>query len=95
MNKNFVLSEKLRMFLSEGSDYRVKTLGEKFPVSIRKSYTYSQSIYIYPEGDYSFFTANEVICFMTLAKDLDLDSFVKTENGVVVIEVSDFCINNK
>jgi hypothetical protein len=93
MNKNFVLSEKLKLFMQVACNYRALTLGERFPVSIRRSYTYSQSIIIYPERDYPFFTANEIMCFITLASGLNLDSFVETENGVVVIKVSDYSIN--
>lgn len=92
MNKNFVLSEKLQLFMQVACNYRALTLGERFPVSIRRSYTYSQSIIIYPEGDYSFFTSKEVMCFITLATSLNLDSFVETENGVAVIKVSDYSI---
>lgn len=94
MNKNFVLSEKLRMFLSVGSNYRVLTLGDRLPVSIRKRYRFSQSIVIYPETDYDFFMMNEVLCFISLAKVLELHATVTIENGVPVIEVSDYSIND-
>lgn len=93
MNENFVLSERLKLFLQVACNYKCLTLGERFPVSIRRSYTYSQSIYIYPESDYSFFTYNEVMCFMSLAKGLNLESFVEIENGVAVIKISDYTIN--
>lgn len=93
MNKNLVLSEKLRMFLSVGSNYRVLTLGDRLPVSIRRRYRFSQSIVIYPESDYDFFLYNEVMCFLSLAKSLELDVSVTIENGVPVIEVSDYSIN--
>lgn len=94
MNKNFVLSERLKLFIQVACNYGVLTLGERFPVSIRKRYTYSQSIYIYPERDYSFFTANEVLSFISLANGLNLDSFVESENGVVVIKISDYSLNH-
>lgn len=93
MNKNLVLSERLRMFLSVGSRYRVLTLGDRLPVSIRKSYKFSQSIVIYPESDYDFFLMNEVMCFISLAKGLELDASVTVENGVPVIEITDYSIN--
>ena len=93
MNKNFVLSEKLRLFLSVGSRYRVLTLGDRLPVSIRRRYGISQSIVIYPESDYDFFLSNEVMCFISLAKGLELDASVTIENGVPVIEVSDYSLN--
>lgn len=93
MKANFVLTERLRTFLSVGSRYRVLTLGNKLPVSIRKRYRFSQSIVIYPESDYDFFMMNEVLCFISLAKGLELDASVTVENGVPVIEVSDYSIN--
>lgn len=93
MKANFVLTEKLRMFLSVGSNYRVLTLGERLPVSIRKRYRFSQSIVIYPESDYDFFLWNEVMCFLSLAKSLELDASITIENGVPVIEVSDYSLN--
>lgn len=93
MKANFVLTEKLRMFLSVGSNYRVLTLGNRLPVSIRKRYRFSQSIVIYPESDYDFFMMNEVMCFISLAKSLELDATISIENGVPVIEVSDYSIN--
>ena len=89
MNKNFVLSEKLRLFITIGSHYRVLTLGNRLPVSIRKRYCFSQSICIYPESDYNFFIENEVMCFISLAKGLELNAYVTVENGVPVIEVTD------
>lgn len=94
MNKNFVLSEKLRLFLFVGSNYKVLTLGDRLPVSIRRSYGISQSIVIYPESDYDFFLMNEVMRFLSLAKGLQLDASVTIENGVPVIEVSDYSIND-
>lgn len=95
MNKNLILSEKLRMFLSVGSHYRVLTLGDRLPVSIRRRYKFSQSIVIYPESDYDFFLMNEVMCFISLAKGLELDASVTIENGVPVIEISDYSLNDK
>lgn len=93
MNKNFELSERLKLFLHVGCNYGVLTLGDRYPVSIRKSYTYSQSIFIYPARDYSFFTDNEVMCFISLAHGLNLDAFIRTENGVPVIRITDYRIN--
>lgn len=93
MNKNFVLSEKLRLFISIGSRYRVLTLGNRLPVSIRKRYGHSQSIYIYPESDYDFFINSEVVRFLSLAKGLELDGYVRVENGVPVLEIQDYSIN--
>lgn len=90
---NFELSSRLRLFLSIAVQGRCSFIGSKCPVSIRKRYTFSQSLVIYPESDYSFFTANEVMSFISLANDFNLDAFVETENGVAVIKISDYSIN--
>lgn len=94
MNKNFVLSEKLRLFITIGSRYRVLTLGNRLAVSIRRRYSYSQSIYIYPESGYNFFLRSEVMCFISLANGLELDAYVTIENGLPVIEVTDNSIKD-
>ena len=94
MNKNFVLSEKLRLFISVGSRYRVLTLGDRLPVSIRKRYRFSQSIFIYPEPDYDFFLMNEVMCFISLAKGLELSAYITIENGLPIIKVTDNSIKD-
>ena len=95
MNKNFKLSGKLKLFVQVATGYKAFTLGYKFPVSIRRRYSFSQSIVIYPESGYSYFTSNEVMCFVSLAKGLELDSFVQTENGVPVIEITDYSLKEK
>lgn len=93
MNKNFVLSEKLRLFLSIGSCHKFLTLGNKLPVSIRKRCSFSQTIMIYQESGYDFFTIRELHYFMSLADSLSLAFYVTAENGVAVIEITDYTIN--
>ena len=95
MVTDFKLSKKLRLFLKVGASYKVMTLGDKYPVSIRRRYKWSQTIVIYPESDYDIFMGNEVLCFLSLAKGLDLISSVNIENGVPVIEITDYSINDK
>ena len=95
MNKNFELSKKLRMYLYIACNRRSLTLGEKCPVSIRKRYTWSQSIVIYPEADYDFFLSREVMRYLSLAESLCLDSSIDVENGLPVITISDYSINSK
>ena len=62
-------------------------------MSIRKRYGISQSIVIYPESDYDFFLMNEVMCFISLAKGLELDASVTIENELPVIEITDYSLN--
>lgn len=93
MKANFILSEKLRLFLSLGSSHKFLSLGMKFPVSIRKRYSFSQTMMIYQESGFDFFTMRELHYFMSLADSLGLSFYVTVENGVPVIEISDYTIN--
>ena len=95
MKSNFELSRKLRMFLNVACDYRSLTLGDRCPVSIRRRYSWSQSIVIYPEADYDFFTSKEVMRYLSLAESLCLDCSVDVENGLPIITISDYSINGK
>lgn len=93
MSNCFELSKSLRLFLSLGVNHRFLRLGNRFPVSIRRRYTFSQSIVIYPQSGYRFFTVNDIRFLMSLAESLDLDFLVTAENGVVVVEISDYNVS--
>lgn len=95
MKSNFELSEKLRLYLQVACDYRAMTLGVKCPVSIRRRYSWSQSIVIYPEASFDFFTSREVLCYVSLANGLGLDSTIDVENDLPVITISDYNIKSK
>lgn len=95
MNKNFELTEKLRMYFAVACNNKLLTLGNRCPVSIRRRYSWSQSIVIYPEADYDFFTSKEVMRYLSLAESLYLDSSIDVENGLPVITISDYSINSK
>ena len=95
MNKNFELSEKLRLYLQVACNYRSMTLGVNCPVSIRRHYSWSQSIVIYPTADYDFFTGREVMCYLSLAKGLCLDASIDVENSLPIITISDYSIKSK
>lgn len=94
MVANFELSERLRSFLSLGSSHKYLRLGAMFSVSIRRRYAFSQSMMIYPEANCVFFTAREIRYYMSLAEALDLDFDVTAENGVAVLEIVDYNVNN-
>lgn len=95
MKTNFELSKKLRMFLDVACNYKSLTLGEKCPVSIRRRYSWSQSMVIYPEADYNFFTSREIMRYLSLAEGLCLDASIDVENGLPVITISDYSIKSK
>lgn len=95
MNTDFKLSKRLRLYLQVACDFKSLTLGVKCPVSIRRRYSWSQSIVIYPEADYDFFTSKEVMRYLLLAESLCLDSSIDVENGLPVITISDYNIKNK
>ena len=87
---NFELSERLRLFLSIAVQGRCSFIGSKCPVSIRKRYTFSQVIVIYPEAQYQFFTGSEVHRVFSLAVALGLTCYVSCRGGVPVIEIYDY-----
>lgn len=91
----FKLSEPLRMFLNIGVSDRVCSLGYKLPVSIRKRYSFTQSLVIYPECDYPLFSSREANYLLSLAANLHLDAFVSVENGLPIIEISDCIYKSK
>lgn len=94
MSNNFELSDKLRLYFSIAAGMRHPYLGFRFPVSIRKRYSFSQKMVIYPESGHQLFTSREVMYFLSLADSLELVPFVSSENGVPVIEISDFNFND-
>lgn len=95
MKSNFELSEKLKLYLMVACNYKSLTLGVRCPVSIRRRYSLSQSLIIYPEADWDFFTSKEVMRYLSLAESLCLDSSVDVENGLPIITISDYSINSK
>lgn len=95
MKSNFELSVKLRMYLDVACNYKSFALGNRCPVSIRRRYSWSQSIVIYPEADYDFFTSKEVMRYLSLAESLCLDSSIDVENGLPIITISDYSIKSK
>lgn len=95
MGVSFKLSEPLRIFLNIGSSDSVCALGDKLPVSIRKRNHFSQSLIIYPECGYSFFSSFEVRYLLSYAANLRLDAFVSFENGLPVIQISDCIYKHK
>lgn len=90
MSNCFKLSAKLRLFFSIAVERRNPDLGVRCPVSIRKRGSYSQKLIIYPEANYPFFMCSEVMRFLSLADSLGLVSFVSSENGLPVIEISEY-----
>lgn len=87
---NFKLSEKLRLFISLAAERRNHDVGVRCPVSIRKRYSFSQKIIIYPEADYQFFVHSKIMRILSLADTLGLESFVCSENGLPVIEICEY-----
>lgn len=92
---NFELSAKLRLFLSLAADRGSVKVGVKCPVSVRKRYRFAQTIVIYPEAEYNFFTWREVQGCFSVVDVLGLDCCVSVENGLPVLEISDYSINSK
>lgn len=86
---DFELSAKLRLYLQLAIENHCPDIGVKCPVSVRKRYSWSQSMVIYPEAGFQFFSYSEVWRYITLANSLGLESFVSSENGLPVIEITE------
>lgn len=91
--ERFKLSEKLRMFLFIEHGFRHPYLGSKLPVSIRASYGFTQSLWIFPQDGYRIFDVYEIERLMWIAKSLNVDFMISSRNGVPVIEIEDFNVN--
>ena len=87
---NFELSSRLRLFLQLATQYEYHYIGVKCPVSIRRRYSSSQSLVIYPENEYDFFSAREIEKTLVLVNALDLAVMVSAENGLPIMEVTDY-----
>ena len=87
---NFNLTPVLRQFLDVTAKSSREYIGEKLYVSIRKRYLYSQTIVLFPEDSYNFMMGNEVQFVLNVAQILSLEVVVRVENGLPVIEVTDY-----
>lgn len=93
--KDFSLSQKLAQFVAIGSSSLLLGLGEKYPISIRRKYSFSQSICIFPDSGYNFFMANEIVRLNALANVLDLECVVYPHGSVVCVEITDYSLISK
>ena len=87
---NFNLTPVLRQFLDVTTKSSRQYVGEKLYVSIRKRYQWSQTLVLFPEDGYEFLMGNEVQHVLNVAAVLSLDVCVRCENGLPVIEVTDY-----
>lgn len=87
---NLDLSPVLRQFLDLTAQSSRDFIGEKLYVSIRKRYQWSQTIVLFPEDGYNVLMGNEVQFILNAAQVLYLDVCVRVEDGLPVIEVTDY-----
>ena len=87
---NFNLTPVLRQFLDVSAKSSREYIGEKLYVSIRQRHLYSQTIVLFPEDSYNFMMGNEVQFVLNVAQILSLEVVVRVENGLPVIEVTDY-----
>lgn len=84
------LSPRLREFINYSQRFFPCDLGERYPISIRKKYSFSQSILIFPDEGYNFFMGSELSRFISIANDMRLNLCVCPHYDIVVIEVTDY-----
>ena len=87
---SFELTPALARFVEFGCSTPFARLGEVFPVSIGMRFSWVQSIKIFPQNGFSFFTFEELRRLHTLAEVNDLVLAIRSFHGVPVIEVSDY-----
>lgn len=92
---DFSLSPKLAQFVAIGSSSLLFGLGERYPISIRRKYSFSQTICLFPDSDFNFFTGSEVVRLYELAHVLELDFIVYPHGSVVCVEITDYDLNSK
>ena len=92
---NFDLTPALRQFVSLAAANRRFGFGDKFPVSIRRRYSFSQTLYVFPDGDYSFFMGKEIVRIFMLAEALNLEVLISSLGSVPVIEIADYNMEGK
>ena len=87
---SFELTPALARFVDFGCSTTFARLGVVFPVSIGMRFSWCQSIKIFPQDGFSFFTFEELRRFHTLAEVNNLVFAIRSFHGVPVIEVSDY-----
>lgn len=87
----FTLLRQLRLFIRMDNDFRYPLLGEKLPVSVGCRTSLGQSVYIYPQDGYSFFTSSEVERIICIAKSLQMHYAIYSDGNNPIIKVS--CYN--
>ena len=87
---NFQLSPKLREFINYCQRYFPRDLGDRYPISIRKKSSLSQTILIFPDEQYDFFMGSELSRFIRVAHDMGLEMLVCSHYGIVVVEVTEY-----
>lgn len=86
----FSLSTRMRAFLEADAMHSFPVIGYRLPVSIRKQYSNTCKLWIFPEDGFDFFMGSEVAVIFDLAKCFDLSVSVHPLGDVVIIEVSDY-----
>lgn len=86
---DFTLSRKLRLFLQIENGFRFPYLGEKLPVSVSRKMFYGQSLYIYPQDRYNFFSSKEVERLTWIANSLQLGLWICSRCDNPLIEIHD------
>lgn len=90
---NFNLTPALRQFLNVTANSSREYIGEKLYVSIRRRYTWSQTIVLFPEDGYNFMMGCEVQHIINAADVLNLDVCIRVKENLPVIEVTDYYLH--
>ncbi len=85
---NFELLPALRQFVDVLVNVSRPLVGDKLPISIRKRYSTSQTIVIFPEDGYNFFISYELDRILTVAEVFNCSVTITVCGDVPTIEVT-------
>lgn len=91
---NFKLVPALRQFVNAQVNSPRPLIGDKLPISIQKRYTGYQTIVIFPEDGYNFFSSREVVRILTFAEVFNCEVFILSNGDVPTIEVTSYHKSN-
>lgn len=85
---DFSLNPRLRQLVDVLVSAPRIGVGDKLPISIRKPYEHVQSVIIFPEDGYNFFTSTEVSRIQQLVEIFDCSVIIRVYGDVPVIDIA-------
>lgn len=87
---NFELVPALRQFVNAMVNSPRPLIGDKLPISIHQRYPGHQTIVIFPEDGYSFFSSREFYRILTFAEVFDCEVYIHSYGDIPTIHVDSY-----